>query len=99
MDEGDIVKNDGNYLYVLNDDRVTIVDIRDKNMRKLSEIRPELTENDILLQLYVDNDRLYVIKQGWETQQEEIQSDSTELTMIPVLSDVIKISLMNRTEM
>ena len=71
-------KNDGNYLYVLNDDRVTIVDIRDKNMRKLSEIRPELTENDILLQLYVDNDRLYVIKQGWETQQEEIQSDSTE---------------------
>lgn len=78
MDEGDIVKNDGNYLYVLNDDRVTIVDIRDKNMRKLSEIRPELTENDILLQLYVDNDRLYVIKQGWETQQEEIQSDSTE---------------------
>lgn len=47
-------------------------------MRKLSEIRPELTENDILLQLYVDNDRLYVIKQGWETQQEEIQSDSTE---------------------
>lgn len=99
MDEGDIVKNDGNYLYVLNDDRVTIVDIRDKNMRKLSEIRPELTENDILLQLYVDNDRLYVIKQGWETQQEEIQSDSTELTMIPVLSDVTKISLMNRTEM
>ena len=78
VDEGDIVKNDGNYLYVLNDDRVTIVDIRDKNMRKLSEIRPELTENDILLQLYVDNDRLYVIKQGWETQQEEIQSDSTE---------------------
>lgn len=45
VDEGDIVKNDGNYLYVLNDDRVTIVDIRDKNMRKLSEIRPELTEN------------------------------------------------------
>ena len=63
VDEGDIVKTDGNYLYVLNDDRVTIVDIRDKNMRKLSEIRPELTENDILLQLYVDNDRLYVIKQ------------------------------------
>lgn len=54
------------------------MDIRDKNMRKLSEIRPELTENDILLQLYVDNDRLYVIKQGWETQQEAIQSDSTE---------------------
>lgn len=78
VDEADLVKNDGNYLYVLNDDRVTIVDIRDKNMRKLSEIRPELMENDILLQLYVDNDRLYVVKQGWETQQEEIRSDSTE---------------------
>lgn len=78
VDEADLVKNDGNYLYILNDDHVTIVDIRDKAMRKLSEIRPELMENDILLQLYVDNDRLYVVKQGWETQQEEIQSDSTE---------------------
>lgn len=68
-------------------------------MRKLSEIRPELTENDILLQLYVDNDRLYVIKQGWETQQEEIQSDSTEADNDSGLSDVTKISLMNRTEM
>lgn len=49
-----------------------------QKMREYYQRGEELTENDILLQLYVDNDRLYVIKQGWETQQEEIQSDSTE---------------------
>ena len=99
VDEGDIVKNDGNYLYVLNDDRVTIVDIRDKNMRKLSEIRPELTENDILLQLYVDNDRLYVSSRDGKHNRRRFSPTARRLTMIPVLSDVTKISLMNRTEM
>lgn len=67
VDEGDIVKNDGNYLYVLSDDWVTIVDIRSKDMPECSVIRPEMGESDALLELYVDNDSLYVIKQEWES--------------------------------
>lgn len=77
VDEGDIVKNDGNYLYVLSDDRVTIVDIRSKDMPECSVIRPEMGESDALLELYVDNNSLYVIKQEWKTQdKEDTQKDA-----------------------
>ena len=99
VDEGDIVKNDGNYLYVLNDDRVTIVDIRDKNMRKLSEIRPELTENDILCSYTWIMTGCMLSSRDGKHNRRRFSPTARRLTMIPVLSDVTKISLMNRTEM
>lgn len=71
VDESDIVKNDGRYLYVLKEDRVTIVDIQNRKMEKVAEIRPQMGENDSLLAMYVDNDRLLLVQMVWDTSMEQ----------------------------
>ena len=65
IDEGDVVKTDGAYLYVGKDDAVTILSL-DGNLEKTAVIEPDLTESEILVnEIYVDGDRLYLFVQGW----------------------------------
>lgn len=61
VDEGDTVKTDGNYLYVLKDNskEISIVDANASAMKSLQTIQPE--DIDTIREFYLDKDQHYVI--------------------------------------
>ena len=62
VDESDLVKTDGNYIYCINDSEVKIMDIRKGKPKKTAEVRPKLEEPTSEIQeIYVDGDRLIII--------------------------------------
>lgn len=71
VDESDFIKNDGNYLYVQTDYKVSVVDIRGKKMKQIAAFAPEMGASDVIMDMYVDGDRLFVILQKRETSMEE----------------------------
>ncbi|MCQ4773291.1 beta-propeller domain-containing protein [Lacrimispora saccharolytica] len=75
VDEGDVVKTDGSYLYILKSSgSVRIVDIRGKKMKEIAEIQPEKL-NESIEDLYLDGDRLMLVTTGYESSMEEAESD------------------------
>jgi len=66
VDEPDIVKNDGKYIYVVSGDRVVIVDAYPaEDMEILSEIN--VTGNANVMNMFVNKDRLIVLANGYES--------------------------------
>lgn len=57
--EGDIVKTDGEKLYVLNGHRINIVDITDEELEELGVI--DLESNIYVSEIFVKNDRLIAV--------------------------------------
>lgn len=57
--EGDIVKTDGKHLFILNGQKIQIVDIQSKEMKALSTIR--LDDDQYISELYVKDDRLIIV--------------------------------------
>ena len=77
VDESDIVKTDGSYIYVVHDDAVEIIDVRGKAMRAAGEIEISMdSATDQVLEMYVDGDVLNLIVQKENTDLKE--SDGTE---------------------
>ena len=75
VDEGDVVKTDGSYLYILKaSGSVRIVDIRGTKMKEIAEIQPEKL-NESIEDLYLDGDRLMLVTTGYESSMEEAESD------------------------
>ena len=75
VDEGDVVKTDGSYLYILKSSgSVRIVDIRETKMKEVAEIQPEKL-NESIEDLYLDGDRLMLVTTGYESSMEEAESD------------------------
>ena len=75
VDEGDVVKTDGSYLYILKSSgSVRIVDIRGTKMKELAKIQPEKL-NESIEDLYLDGDRLMLVTTGYESSMEEAESD------------------------
>lgn len=66
VDEGDIVKTDGKYLYVLdtNYNTVSIVQAEQENLQKKSVI--ELDEELLAREFYVSGDKLTVLGEEWQ---------------------------------
>lgn len=65
IDEDDILKNDGRYLYILSDRNLKIVDA--KNMKLLSDTRISFTENLIDPSgIYIYGDKLAIIGTSWQ---------------------------------
>ena len=74
VDEGDVVKTDGSYLYILKSSgSVRIVDIRGTKMKEIAEIQPEKL-NESIEDLYLDGDRLMLVTTGYESSMEEAES-------------------------
>ena len=72
VDEPDIVKNDGEYIYVVSGKKVIIVDaFPASNMRILSEIEFK----DRVTNIFINDDELIVFRQG----REELAVDSEEI--------------------
>lgn len=75
VDEGDVVKTDGSYLYILkSSSSVRIVDIRGTKMKEIAKIQPEKL-NESIEDLYLDGDRLMLVTTGYESSMEEAESD------------------------
>ena len=71
VDEGDIVETDGNYVYVLSDNQVTVVDVLDQDHpRVASRVHLGSRNEDSLFdftyasEMYLDGDRLMVVSTG-----------------------------------
>ena len=79
VDESDFIENDGNYLYVQTGEQIRIIDITGEEMKEVAVITPELEETDAICDMYVDQDRLYLIVQKREVDlQESGTSEDTE---------------------
>ena len=71
VDESDIIKTDGNYIYQIYEKQVIIVDIRNDEMIKTAVISPELKETANVKDFYLDGDRLFLIVSEYENTLEE----------------------------
>lgn len=68
VDESDIVKTDGHYIYIATGDKVQIVDASTDTPRQLGSITPELGGNmDRIREMYVSDGRLLLIVQTEDT--------------------------------
>lgn len=66
VDEADIIKTDGSYIYICRDEEISIVDISGGNaasgkMEAISVIAPEMGDAGSIHEIYVDGDRLIAI--------------------------------------
>lgn len=66
--EGDIVKTDGDRIYVLNNRRIDIVDISGEELQELGEI--ELNGESYVSEIFVKNDRLIAVYSETESPEE-----------------------------
>lgn len=86
VDESDFIKNDGDYLYVQTEYKVSVVDIRGKKMKQIAAFAPEMGASDTIMDMYVDGDRLYVIVQKRDTTMEDskISAETEDLAVSSV---------------
>lgn len=86
VDEGDIVKNDGDYLYICTEQQVHIVDIRQDNMVKVATIRPEMKGGDRISEIFVEKDRLIIILNiaRQETSNKETSNVDSDFAMYDI---------------
>ena len=64
VDEADIVKTDGKYIYYVRNKSVSIVDANVSNLKKVSEIKNESNKKNII-NIYADNKMLTVISKEY----------------------------------
>ena len=76
IDESDITKTDGNYIYTVWNNKVQIYDIRNVTPQEIAEITPDTgSAADDVREMYVDDDELILIVQK---QESDIRSSDTE---------------------
>lgn len=77
IDESDVVKTDGEYLYLLRGSSVSIVSVGEE-MKQVGEIRPEGADDSAgVCAMYVDDNRLILMVQEYSVALEEKESDDT----------------------
>lgn len=80
VDESDIVKTDGKYIYMLSDNRITITDIRNGALKEAADFRPPMNSaSGRVLEMYVDEEQLIVIAQEEKTKMSSSDSDSSDI--------------------
>lgn len=77
IDESDVVKTDGEYLYLLRGSSVSIVQAGGE-MKQVGEIRPESADTAAgVCAMYVDGDRLILMVQEYSSSIEEKEKEDT----------------------
>lgn len=61
VDEGDIIKTDGNYLYIANgnSNTISIIDVTGEKMAETAQIDSE--ENEFVQEIYISDDKLVIV--------------------------------------
>lgn len=68
VDESDIIKTDGSYIYTVSGSEVTITDIRNKEMKVTGTVTIEDNALDVrVMEMYVDGDQIYLVVEKEET--------------------------------
>lgn len=68
VDESDIAKIDGSYIYTVEDKYIVITDIRDGKSEEVTRFLPkDCGAADRVMEIYVDGDQLILVVQGYET--------------------------------
>lgn len=67
VDESDLIKTDGSYIYTVKDRHVFITDTANGALKQTASIQPELNTADSILELYVDNNALLLLVQHYDT--------------------------------
>lgn len=75
VDESDYVKNDGEFLYVQDQKKIHVIDVRGEKMEELAVFCPDLKENSQIQDIYLDENNLYLIVQEWEDSLEQVEDD------------------------
>lgn len=91
VDESDYIKNDGNYLYLQTNHKISIVDIRDEKMKNVASLEPDMGASDNIMDMYVDGDYVYLILQKRDTQlsKGELSETDSEEYEISAHEDVV----------
>ena len=72
VDESDIAKIDGSYIYTVEDKYIVITDIRDGKLEEVTRFLPkDCDAADRVMEIYVDGDQLILVVQGYETSLDE----------------------------
>lgn len=72
VDESDIAKIDGSYIYTVEDKYIVITDIRDGKLEEVTRFLPkDCGAADRVMEIYVDGDQLILAVQGYETSLDE----------------------------
>lgn len=79
VDESDIIKTDGSYIYIVTGEVVKIVDIQGGTMKEAGEINVPLgSAADRVVEMYVDGDVLNLIIEREDTQLNENKEESSK---------------------
>ena len=75
VDEGDVVKTDGKYLYILkSDSSVKIVDIQSSEMELVSTVTLDQL-NESIEEIYLEDNQLILVTSGYDSSMEEQERD------------------------
>lgn len=77
VDESDIVKTDGSYLYIVRNNRIHIVDVRGGEPREAGSL--DMASDSEILEIYVDDDKLIVVVQEISSELKTIESAVSSL--------------------
>lgn len=98
VDESDIVKTDGSYIYTAGEEKIVITEVRNGKIKKVGEISiGSQNSMEWVLEMYVDQDKLSIIVQIEETKLEQENSTPKETEEQPAV-DVCYISAKKMTE-
>ncbi|EJP19103.1 beta propeller domain protein [Peptostreptococcaceae bacterium AS15] len=96
MDEADIVKTDGKYIYYARNKSVSIVDANLSNFKIVSEIKNESYKKNII-DIYLDNKLLTVISEGRKSDSVLVENYVTTVEIYD-LSDIKNPKLLKTNE-
>jgi uncharacterized secreted protein with C-terminal beta-propeller domain len=65
VQEADIVKTDGAYIYTVNDQSVCISEAKDGHPEVVSEIPQKTDEGQVYFEMYINGDTLTIVRQGY----------------------------------
>lgn len=77
VDESDRIKTDGRYIYTVTGAKILITDVKDGKLTPVASIAPNLPGSDSILEMYVDNGKLILLVQHYETSMENNSSETT----------------------
>lgn len=89
VDESDIVKTDGKFIYMLKNNQITITDIRNGALKEAASVRPTMNSaSGRVLEMYVDGEQLIVITQEEKTKMSSSGYDGEDTASETASSDI-----------
>lgn len=89
VDEGDIVKTDGTYIYLVSADtfgsKVTIFEAAGKSTKKITELT---TDSRDISEMYVYEDKLVLVGTDWQTSEDAEAEQQKTIVLVYDISDI-----------